>query len=102
MKYPTITRYGTIEMVDEYTINDMRVVTDLLGKPVTGEVRELWQYVYMIDYFMQRPELLVGTEYGNTTDEVRLNLASKKTKEHARRVKCWKTTIKKYNSEKRT
>lgn len=102
MKYPTINHYGIVEMVDEYTINDMRTVTELLGKPVTGEVRELCQYAYMIEYFMQRPELLLGTEYGNSVDEVRLTLASKKTKEHDRRVQWWMMTIKQYNSEKRT
>lgn len=102
MKYPTITRYGTTEMVDGYTINDMRTVTELLQLPVTGEVSELMQYAYMIEYFMKRPELLVGTEYGNSVDEVRLTLASKKSKTHKRRVRIWKLMIKKYNSEKRT
>lgn len=101
MKYPTITRYGTTEMVDGYTINDMRTVTELLQLPVTGEVSELCQYAYMIEYFMQRPELLVGTEYGNSVDEVRLTLASKKTKGHDRRVQWWMMTIKQHNSEKR-
>ena len=88
-------------MVDGYAINDMRVVTELLGKPVTGEVRELWQYAYMIEYFLNRPEMLVGTEYGNNVDEVRLTLASKKTKEHKRYVHNWTLIIERYNSEKR-
>ena len=101
MKYPTITRYGTTEMVDGYTINDMRTVTELLQLPVTGEVSELCQYAYMIEYFMQRPELLVGTEYGNSVDEVRLTLASKKSKEHDRRVQWWMMIIEQHNSEKR-
>ena len=102
MKYPAYTHHGTIEMVDEYTINDMRIVTKLLQLPVSGEVGELQQYAYMIEYFMQRPEMLVGTEYGNSVDEVRLTLASKKTKEHDRRVQWWMMTIEQYNSEKRT
>lgn len=102
MMYPTYTSYGTIEMVDEYTINDMRIVTEILEFPVTGEVGELWQYAYMIEYFMKRPEMLVGTEYGNNADEVRLTLASKKSKTHKRRVRAWKMMIKKYNSKKRT
>lgn len=101
MKYPAYTRYGTIEMVDEYTINDMRIVTDILDTPVTGDTGELMQYAYMIEYFIQRPEMLVGTEYGNNADEVRLTLASKKTKGHDRRVRGWMTVIEQYNSEKR-
>ena len=102
MKYPAYTHHGTIEMVDGYTINDMRIATERLEFPVTGEVGELWQYAYMIEYFMKRPQLLVGTEYGNSVDEVRLTLASKKSKTHKRRVRIWKMVIKKYNSEKRT
>ena len=102
MKYPAYTHHGTIEMVDGYTINDMRIVTERLEFPVTGEVGEFWQYAYMIEYFMKRPEMLVGTEYGNSVDEVRLTLASKKSKTHKRRVRIWKMIIKKYNSEKRT
>ena len=101
MKYPAYTHHGTIEMVDGYTINDMRIATERLEFPVTGEVGELWQYAYMIEYFMKRPEMLVGTEYGNNTDEVRLTLATKKTDQHDYHVQQWTRLIEQVNSEKR-
>ena len=100
MKYPSYTPDGLV-MVDGYTIDDMRYISNEAFYRASAYNALSWQYDYMIDYFMKRPEMLVGTEYGNNADEVRLTRASKKTDQHDYHVQQWIRLIEQVNSEKR-